>query len=444
MNTFRRISCVLDENANNESDDESVRVLFDKSDDDRTKEKAATTMISQRKSNALVDNSLQDRLKVGIEGGYDDFQRKIAICSKGPHHDRRKHEEHQEAEDSESIKNCNEISVNKMTIVNENQETKPTTNTPRNNDCYIQTIIDLKMQAATESSTKDELHMKLKQCIMEKQELEQKLNARVAAETPKPKENRNHARNASWNFGDNRRVSLNIPNTLFSSFTASSSTKDATTAPSSPEPALLTKEGILPPLLSDKEELRQKLNERVATKTPKPKAKRNVSWNFGDNRRSSLNKQLSSSFTNYLSSTNDETTAPSSPESALLTIDGILLLLSVNTTLLTETTHLSAENNRLEQENNLLRTSFCAYMERSGGGKIDSNAAKLLFGKQKKPRQKQNSNTTGRQVQRQHPSSSHQQVVAHQHQDQIPQAALSSHTACVDSAEEQEARRQHP
>ena len=210
----------------------------------------------------------------------------------------------------------------------------PETNSNRGgseiSNCHVQTIIDLKMQLAMESSAKDELYMKLKHSRVEKHELEQELCI-VLEERNKLVGGGMNKRQHNDSFCDNKSLATN----LTSSTTKSSSVNSSFTS---------------------------SLNSSCRSR--------------------SNSIRYSRSFLNL----NEEaaTSPPQQHQQPALSNQDILTLLSENTFLLTENTNLTAENARLNKEMAHLRSSFRTYMERSGGGMIDAAAGKLLFGKQKR------------------------------------------------------------
>ena len=226
----------------------------------------------------------------------------------------------QEAKDTASTENSTNSEI---TLLINNPATA---NMADNHSYYIQTIIDLKMKVAMESSAKDELYMKLKHSTIEKQGLEKELC------TVLEERNKLVARTEKC---DTKSLATDVAtssSSIHSSFTCS-------------------------------------LNSSFRSSM------------------SLLNSSIHhSSFvgTTSTSATLGAVAGGDGPASATLSNQEIQDLLSENTFLMTENTSLTAENTRLQQEMNHLRSSFQIYMERNGGGMIDAEAGKLLFGKQRR------------------------------------------------------------
>ena len=243
------------------------------------------------------------------------------IPPEGPRCDRQKHEAHQAAKDASSIKGFNKnFTVSKVKVTND--LTNPAAaSTADNHSYYIQTIIDLKMKLAIESSAKDELHMMIKHSTTEKRELEQELC------TVLEERNKFAARAKDCN---NKSV--------FTEVTSSMTTKSSS-----------------------------------------------IQSSFTSSLNSSCRSSMSLLSSSIISAATSGGAGPTTtPGASTLSLQEILDLISENTFLLTENTALSAENTRLQQEMNHLRSSFRVYMEKSGGGTIDAEAGKLLFGKQRR------------------------------------------------------------
>ena len=266
-------------------------------------------------------------------GGAKDFEGRSEIRQEGLRRDRQEHEAHQEAKFSSNF--------------NHNQESNPTA--ANNHSCHVQTIIDLKMQLAMESSAKDELHMKLKLCSDEKQELEQELYTVLA------ERNKLILANKTVDFCDSK----SLATTMTSSMNTKSSSVNSSFISS--------------------------LNSSCRSKSSSANLS-SITSGLNSSCRSSISLlNASTTSGSFLNSTKVGATANSNATPSLSKQD-ILTLLSENTFLLTENTNLTAENTRLQQEMIHLRSSFLTFMEQSGGGKVDAEAGKLLFAKQKQSR----------------------------------------------------------